>query len=359
MTSTKLLRFALAALTLAGCGGGGGTNPKPDPTPQCTGACYKNAVLAQDFPDPAVLRAEDGFFYAFATQTVNGSGQLNIQAAKSSDLVHWTYLGEVLPTRPAWTANAWQFWAPHVVYAVEQSRYSMYYSAHSAAANGMCIAIATSTTPEGPYVDIGAPLICDVGFRDIDPMAFDDDVSGKHYLYWGSDRQPLKVQELAADRVSFAAGSAPVNILSPGLEARYTALIEGPWVIKRGAYYYLFYSGDNCCAGGASSYAVMVARSTSPLGPFTRLGETNGNNSSVILGPGGNWIAPGHNAVITDGGGNDWLVYHAVDPLHPTFAGGTLRPMLIDRLRYRDDGWPYVTDGAPSKDSLPAPAAGK
>jgi hypothetical protein len=33
--------------------------------------------------------------------------------------------------------------------------------------------------------------------------------------------------------------------------------------------------------------------------------------------------------------------------------------MLIDRLRYRDDGWPYVTDGAGSKDSLPAPAAAK
>ena len=355
MTKTKLLGFAFAALIIAGCGGGGGGSD-PKPTPKCpVGPCYKNAVLDQDFPDPSVLLAQDGYYYAFATQSVVGGQQLNIQAAKSLDLVHWTYLGEALPVRAAWTSD-WNFWAPHVVYAAEQTRYIMYYSAHSAAANGMCIAIATSGVPQGPYVDIGAPLVCDTGFRDIDPMAFDDVASGKRYLYWGSDRQPLKVQELGADRVSFAVGSTASDILSPGLESRFTALIEGPWVIKHGTYYYLFYSGDNCCAGANSSYAVMVARSTSPLGPFTRLGTTNGNNSSVILGPGGNWIAPGHNAVITDNAGNDWIVYHAVDPLRPTFPGGTRRPMLIDRLRYNADGWPYVQDGAASFDSLPAPA---
>ena len=357
MTNTKLLRCVLSALIVAGCGGGG-TGPKPTPTPKCpVGPCYKNAVLDRDFPDPTVLLAQDGSYYAFATQSIVAGVQLNIQGAKSRDLVHWEYLGEVLPTRAAWTSE-WKFWAPHVVYAAEQSRYIMYYSAHSAAANGMCIAIATSAVPQGPYVDVGAPLVCDAGFRDIDPMAFDDVASNKRYLYWGSDFQPLKVQELAADRVSFAAGSAPASILSPGQEARFTALIEGPWVIKRGTYYYLFYSGDNCCAGANSSYAIMVARATSPLGPFTRLGTTNSNNSSVILGPGGSWIAPGHNAVITDNAGNDWLVYHAVDPLKPTFPGGTLRPMLIDRLRYNADAWPYVQDVAASHDSLPAPVAG-
>jgi arabinan endo-1,5-alpha-L-arabinosidase len=357
MTNTKLLRFAFAAVFFVGCGGGG-TDPKPEPTPKCpVGPCYKNAVLDQDFPDPSVLLAPDGYYYAFATQTVAGSGQhINIQAAKSHDLVHWDYLGEVLPAGAAWTNGYWAYWAPHVVYAPEQTKYIMYYSAHSAAANGMCIAIAKSDVPQGPYVDIGAPLVCDTGFRDIDPMAFDDVASGKRYLYWGSDAQPLKVQELAADRVSFAVGSAPTDILSPRTETRFTALIEGPWVIKRGTYYYLFYSGDNCCAGANSSYAVMVARATSPLGPFTRLGTTNTNNSSVILGPGGNWIAPGHNAIIADNAGNDWIVYHAVDPLRPTFPGGTRRPLLIDRLRYSTDGWPYVQDGAASFDSLPAPA---
>ena len=356
MANIKLLCVASVALIFAGCGGGGG-GTNPEPTPKCpVGPCYKNAVLNQDFPDPAVLVAPDGYYYAYATQTINSIGeQLNIQAAKSLDLVHWTYLGEVLPTRPAWTGGQWAFWAPHVVYAAEQSRYIMYYSAHSAAANGMCIAIATSTAPGGPYVDIGAPLICDTGFRAIDPMAFDDAASGKRYLYWGSDFQPLKVQELADDRVSFAAGSTASSILSPGQETRFSALIEGPWVIKRGTYYYLFYSGDNCCAGANSSYAVMVARATSPLGPFTRLGTTNGNNSSVILGPGGSWIAPGHNAIITDNAGDDWIVYHAVDPLRPTFPGGTRRLLLIDRLRYNTDGWPYVLNGAPSADSLPAP----
>ena len=355
MAATKLLRFAVASFALANCGGGGGGGTDPPPTPKCTGACYRNAVLDQDFPDPSVLLASDGFYYAFATQTVSGGQQLNIQVAKSADLVHWSWLGEAMPARAAWTHGYWAFWAPHVIYAAAQKKYIMYYSADSSSGGNKCIAIAKSDTPNGPYVDVGAPLVCDVGFRDIDPMEFDDPVSAKHYLYWGSDGQPLKVQELSSDLASFAAGSAPSSILSPGTEAKYTALIEGPWVIKRGSYYYLFYSGDNCCSGAASSYAVMVARSTLPIGPFTRLGQANGTNVSVILGPGGRWIAPGHTAIITDKAGNDWIVYHAVDPLIPTFAGGTRRPMLIDRLRYTADGWPYVTDGVASSDSLPAP----
>ena len=31
---------------------------------------YANPVLDRDFPDPAVLRASDGSWYAYATQTI-------------------------------------------------------------------------------------------------------------------------------------------------------------------------------------------------------------------------------------------------------------------------------------------------
>jgi hypothetical protein len=32
-------------------------------------ATYRNPVLALDFPDPAVHRDQDGWFYAYATQS--------------------------------------------------------------------------------------------------------------------------------------------------------------------------------------------------------------------------------------------------------------------------------------------------
>ena len=53
---------------------------------------------------------------------------------------------------------------------------------------------------------MGMPLLLGMGFEYIDPMAFDDPVTGKQFLYWGSGFQPIKVQELGDDRMSFAPG---------------------------------------------------------------------------------------------------------------------------------------------------------
>ena len=71
------------------------------------------------------------------------------------------------------------------------------------------------TSPAGPFVDMGMPLLLGVGFEYIDPMAFDDPATGKRLLYWGSGFQPIKVQELGDDRMSFAPGSEPIDLIWP------------------------------------------------------------------------------------------------------------------------------------------------
>ena len=357
---SSFVAFAFGGALLTACGGGG-KSPTPPPVDTTSATGYRNPVLDQDFPDPSVLKA-NGMYWAYATQTVLGSGQrVNIQSASSTDLVHWTYLNDVLPAKPSWSTQVWNFWAPHVIYAPEQSRYIMYYSA-DADTSTMCIGIAEASIPQGSFVDIGQPLVCGNDYWHIDPMAFDDPASGKHYLYWGSNQQPIAVQELAADRTHFAAGSAPIMVIQPS-SAPYEALVEGPWVIKRGDYYYLFYSGNDCCAVPDAAhpdrphYAVLVARSTSPTGPFEKHGTALGTDSSAILTGDDRFRGPGHNAIITDGNGDDWIVYHAVDPTRPTLAGGGIRrPMLIDRIKYDASGWPYVAGGHPSHGITSAPA---
>ena len=142
----------------------------------------------------------------------------------------------------------------------------------------------------------------------------------------------------------------------------YQRLVEGAWVTYRAPHYYLFYSGDNCC-GPRAHYAVMVARSRSATGPFETLAQATGAGSSVILERRGAWVAPGHNSVVRDARGDDWIVYHAVDSRRPrskpTDDVNTRRVMLIDRLLYRD-GWPRVEGGGPSAGprARPAPSAG-
>jgi arabinan endo-1,5-alpha-L-arabinosidase len=347
----KIASVALAlALAICGCAGPRESAP--------SAATFANPVLDEDFPDPAVLRASDGTFYAYATQTTRDGQSLNIQIASSRDLVSWTHLGDALPVKPAWASRTQDIWAPHV--AEHGGRYYMYYSAKPDAAlvdesRGLCLAVATAARPEGPFTDIGRPLQCGPGFVNIDPMSFDDPRTGRRLLYWGSGFGPIKVQELAEDRISFALGSRPIDLIGvdPADEpSNYRRLVEGAWVVWRAPYYYLFFSGDNCC-GPNIHYAAMVARSRSATGPFEVLGERRG----VVLEQNARWIGPGHNSVVRDRAGTDWIVYHAVDSRRPRTRASdevnTRRVMLIDRIHWRD-GWPVVT--GPTEGARPAPA---
>jgi arabinan endo-1,5-alpha-L-arabinosidase len=345
---------AIAALALAGCAA------EPRNAPQTT---YSNPVLDTDFPDPAVLRAADGFYYAYATQGEKDGATHNIQVARSPDLVRWERLGDALPAKPGWASRTQDFWAPHV--AEHDGRYILYYSAKPDAAltdnsRGLCLAVATATRPEGPFTDIGKPLQCGESFVNIDPMSFDDPKTGKRLLYWGSGFGPIKVQELAPDRISFAPGSKPIDLVhvikseDPG---EYQRLVEGAWVIYRAPWYYLFYSGDNCC-GPNAHYAALVARSRSATGPFETLAQASGTKSSAILAARDIWVAPGHNSIATDAAGNDWIVYHAVDSRNPRSKPdaeiNTRRVMLIDRIVY-EKGWPRLETGGPTTGPRPGP----
>jgi arabinan endo-1,5-alpha-L-arabinosidase len=235
----------------------------------------------------------------------------------------------------------------------------MYFSAKpdtSDERHGLCLGIATATSPLGPFVDMGHPLRCGSGFVNIDPMRFDDPATGKRLLYWGSGFEPIKVQELARDGMSFAPGSVPKDLVWPAPnKSRFPVLVEGSWALRHGGYYYLIYSGDNCC-GAKANYAVMIARSRNATGPFETLEEATGKSHSIILEKRGTWIASGHNSVITDAAGQDWIVYHAVDVrrprVKPTDEINTRRVMLIDRIRWQKR-WPVI-DG-PSETPEPAP----
>ena len=322
-------------------------------------AAYVNPVIDADFPDPTVIRAPDGFYYGYATQTHRDGRWFNIQVARSADLVHWQQLGDALPVKPNWASTTQDFWAPHV--QRDGRRYIMYYSGKpdtSDERHGLCLAVAIATAPAGPFVDIGHPLKCGDSFVNIDPMAFDDPVTGKHLLYWGSGFKPVKVEELARDRLSFAPGSAPKELVWPNpVKDAFPVLIEGSWVVRRAGYYFLFYSGDNCC-GARANYAVMVARSRSATGPFETLEQATGKPHSIVLAKAGYWIAPGHNSIVSDAAGHDWIVYHAVDARRPrekpSDEVNTRRVMLIDPIRWIG-GWPVI-DG-PSATPLPAPIA--
>lgn len=313
---------------------------------------YHNPVLDADFPDPSVLRAPDGYYYAYATQTKRAGQILNFQVARSLDLAAWEHLGEALPTKPRWAATSQRFWAPDVSRHPD-GRYLMYYSAQPDGPEpGLCLGIAVADRPEGPFLDSGQPLLAGgPGFENIDPMRFVDPADGRQWLFWGSGFGPLRVRELAPDGLAFAPGSVAQVVVAPRPAAGPTAyghLIEGSWVHYRQGWYYLFYSGDNCC-GPDAHYAVLVARARHATGPYQTLAQATGTDGTILT-ENARWQAPGHNSLITDDHGQDWLLYHAIDRQQPTFdaindeQGYSRRVMLLSKVDYNEEGWPVVKE---------------
>ena len=100
----------------------------------------------------------------------------------------------------------------------------------------------------------------------------------------------------------------------------------------------------------------MIARSTSATGPFETLEQAKGVPHSLMLFKSDRWLAPGHNCIVKDQAGQDWIVYHAIDVNCPRQSQedeiNSRRVLLIDRIEWRD-GWPRV--GTPSDTPQPAP----
>jgi arabinan endo-1,5-alpha-L-arabinosidase len=339
-------------------------DPDPDvvdgsdtPAPAAPPGTYVNPILDEDFPDPAIILAPDDYYYAYGTQTLRDGHWINIQVARSRDLIHWEQLGDALPTKPDWAQTTQDFWAPSLLY--DGSKYFMYYSAtpdECREGPDHALAVATSDSPAGPFVDMGKPLLAGKGFHNIDPMAYDDPATGKHLLYWGSGFEPIKVCELGPDRMSFTPDGETIDLVWPnGKDGGFPRLVEASWVIRHDDFYYLFYSGDNCC-GADAEYGVMVARSKNATGPFETLEEAKGVPHSLMLFKSERWLAPGHNCIVTDKAGETWIIYHAIDVNRPRQRQedeiNSRRILMIDRIEWRD-GWPHV--GTPSDEPQPAP----
>ncbi len=331
----------------------------------CVGKClaqngvYTNPIWSEDFPDPAILHSSDGSYYAYATNGKLQGKHCNIRILKSDDLIHWLPVGDALPELGSFNSISRSNWAPHVT--EYKGKYYLYYSTNMDTATksgkqAMGIAVAVSDKPTGPFVTTDEPLIHGEGFENIDPMLFIDPETSRKILYWGSMHRPIHAREMDDDLIHFKADSEVVDVLACDEDSSYERLLEGPWVIKKGGKYYLFVSGDNCCGDGAH-YAVLVARANDPLGPFVRRAQGADFKDSVILSFNGRWLAPGHNSVLTDDAGEQWLFYHAYDinKIKSSSDGKRVlagREMLMDKLIW-DNGWPLVVE--PSFQERPVP----
>ena len=300
---------------------------------------YTNAVVGFDCPDPGVLRV-DGAPATYYMACTGGSFPIRT----SNDLVTWKDTGaKLLPGGVApWAGNGGRNWAPELHKA--KTQYVAYYTAVDKT-NRLCIGAAHAASPTGPWVDRGTALVRDANLGAIDAHFFADD-DGKQYLYWKLDGNavgqptPILVQQLADDGMSFAAGTTPREVLRNDPATWEGGVVEAPWVIRRGAMVFLFYSGNVY----DERYRTGVARSTSPLGPFTKKGAPILNNDA-------DWVGPGHGSVVVAHGA-DFFFHHA----WPTNGAGVRNDAagrwdLLEPIVYAG-GWPTFAGNASASGPL-------
>lgn len=305
---------------------------------QC-GGLYENQV-ARNCADPGVSPTRyEGRYVLVCT---SGEADRVFRIRSSADLVHWRDEGHVFDSWPAW-ANG-RFWAPEIHRVGD--RWMVYYSARRAGTPTgdarYAIAAASAPTPYGPYRH--ARVIVEISGRGgvIDPSYFRAP-DGRHFLLWKRNGNgfglptPIYIQELTADGVHV---TGPRKELFRNDQSWEGPIIEGPWMIHRNGYYYLFYSGN---LWDTRRYAVGVARATSPMGSFTKL-------ASPILTSNAAWEGPGHGSIVR-GPSGDWVhLYHAWAD-----AGSGGRHLLADRVTW-SGGWPrQLTSPMPPSSSQPMP----
>ena len=312
-------------------------------------AVYRNPVIAGDYPDPSVLRVGEEFWAAVTT----GGWAPHFALLRSRDLVNWESVGYVFMKKPAWAKG--DFWAPEIVSGF--GRTFVFYTARRDEGpkrrGTLCIAAASAAAPEGPYTDHG-PLVCQIpelrNVGSIDPFFLQDE-TGAPYVVWkadGNDAEPdvptsIFAQQLSADGTRFIGKRREILRNASPWEGH---VVEGSFILRRGGWFYHFYSGNACC-GRACNYALGVARAKRLLGPWEK------SPKNPIIAANQDWQCPGHGSIVEMKDGRMFLLYHSYRKRRDTFNVG--RETVLDEVVWDEDGWPRVNEGRGPSSVAPAP----
>jgi arabinan endo-1,5-alpha-L-arabinosidase len=309
-----------------GTGGGAGAI-------SCPGAAYDASNPPQALTLSGSLGAHDPAAYVLgSTIYLAATGLI---AKTSTNLTTWNNAPTPLAL-PSWAATATgatNLWAPDISYF--GGVYHLYYAASTFGSNKSCIGQATrAALDSGSWADQGMVLCSNMGETDnwnaIDPNVVIDD-AGTPWLEFGSFWSGLKMVKLDAS----SGLRADTMLYSVANGANSKGSLEGGWVFKRCGYYYLFSSWGACCSG-AYDYNIRVGRSTTVTGPYLDEAGTDlmkGGGTLLVQGN-TDWIAPGHNAVITYNN-KTYNIYHALKG--SSSGAATLR---ISEIAWDANGWP-------------------
>jgi xylan 1,4-beta-xylosidase len=280
---------------------------------------YRNPIRTGFYPDPSIVRVGEDYYM------VNSSFIYFpcIPISHSRDLVHWEIIGHAI-TNPDWAQldgleGGRGYWAPDISYYDGK-----FYIAATLRLNDTGNVyrkqiVVSSERPEGPYCK---PSI--INEDGIDPSIFNDD-DGRRYMLLN---RGARIFELSADATR-QVGAA--TMLYYGSNRRNP---EGPHLLKKDGYYYLFQAeggtGMGHCITGSRSRELMGVYEPCPFNPIMRQ-----NNPEAGI------QRCGHGKPVQTQNGQWYMVYLCGRPV-----GGKLsilgRETALDPITWTADGWPMV-----------------
>ena len=197
------------------------------------------------------------------TYLVNGEPHadiIGISVYSSTDLYNWTYHGLALPGTPTGDlAPSNVLERPKVLFNATTGQYVMWMHVDSGDYSKSAVGVAVSNSPLGPFVYQGSfrPL----GLQSRDMTVFQDD-DGTAYLVFATDNShSLRIAKMTPDYLG----------LTGDVSQPYTTTDqrEAPQLLKHDGTYFLITSRATWFAPNAAMYATA----TSPMGPYTIIGN--------------------------------------------------------------------------------------
>ena len=313
--------------------------------------------------DPSCRKLGE-YYYMYSTDAIFGENKKEakekgilmgyIQVRRSKDLVNWEFLGWAFPEIPKEAARwvkehadghgATNIWAPYII--PYKDKYRLYYCVSAFGRKTSYIGLAESTSPEGPWVQMGAVVKTDntTAMNAIDPSVIVDNATGKWWMHYGSFFGGLYAVELNPE-TGLALTAEDKGHLIARRANYWKDNLEAPEIIYNPAHqkYYLFTSYDPLM----TTYNVRVSRSDTAEGPFEdyfgKAVKDTTNNFPILTAPyrfenHPGWAGTAHCGVFCSDDGQYFMVHQGrLSPLNQ------LMVLHVRQLFFTPEGWPVVS----------------
>ena len=279
---------------------------------------YHNPIRRGMFPDPSIVRVGKDYYM------VNSSFIFFpcIPISHSKDLIHWEIIGHAV-TEPEWASldeleGGRGYWAPDISYDNGKFYITATYRLNDTGTVYRKQIVVSSEKPEGPY---SKPAIIDED--GIDPSIFHED--GRQYMLLNRGARILELNADCTKQISEA------ELLYYGDQKRAP---EGPHLLKKDGYYYLFLAEGGTGAG----HRISVARSKTLMGnyepcPYNPIMRQMDEGAAIQR--------CGHGKPVCTQNGEWYMVYLCGRMIGDGYSM-LGRETALDPISWTADGWPVV-----------------